>query len=43
MNWGTQDEKRQLYYNRAQKANNEDDMQLGNKLLKQEQEFVNWE
>lgn len=41
MNWGTQDEKRQLYYNRAQKANNEDDMQLGNKLLKQEQEFVN--
>ena len=41
MNWGTQAEKRQLYYNRAQKANNDDDMQLGNKLLKQEQEFVN--
>ena len=41
MNWATMDEKRQLYYNRAQKAVNDEDMTLGNKLLKQEQEFVN--
>ena len=35
------DEKRQLYYNRVQKAVNDEDMTLGSKLLKQEQEFVN--
>lgn len=41
LNWATMDEKRQLYYNRAQKAINDEDMTLGSKLLKQEQEFVN--
>ena len=41
MNWATMDEKRQLYYNRAQKAINDEDMTLGSKLLKQEQEFIN--
>ena len=41
MDWATQDEKRQLYYNRLQKAANPDDLTLGNKLLKQEQEFIN--
>ena len=41
MNWATMDEKRTLYYNRAQKAVNDEDMTLGSKLLKQEQEFIN--
>ena len=41
LNWATIEEKRQLYYNRAQKKTNEDDLTLGNKLMKQEQEFVN--
>lgn len=41
MNWATVDEKRQLYYARCQKALNPDDTTLGNKLLKQEQEFIN--
>lgn len=41
IDWATTDEKRQLYYNRCQKAINPDDLTLGNKLLKQEQEFIN--
>lgn len=41
LDWATIDEKRQLYYNRYQKALNPDDLTLGNKLLKQEQEFIN--
>ena len=39
--WATEGEKQQLYFNRAQKAQNPDDLTLGNKLLKQEQEFIN--
>lgn len=41
LNWASQEEKRQLYYNRQQKQFNEADLTLGNKLLKQEQEFIN--
>lgn len=41
LNWATPVEKQQLYFNRAQKALNEEDTTLGSKLLKQEQEFVN--
>lgn len=41
MDWATQDEKKMLWLNRCQKALNPDDMTLGNKLLKQEEEFIN--
>lgn len=41
IDWATIDEKRQLYFNRMQKAANPDDLTLGAKLLKQESDFVN--
>lgn len=41
IDWAANEEKRQLYYNRCQKAVNQNDLTLGNKLLKQEQEFIN--
>jgi len=41
LDWMTFDEKRQLYYNRMQKVSNPDDITLGTKLLKQEQDFIN--
>ena len=41
LDWATLEEKRELYYNRKQKAVIQNDLTLGNKLLKQEQEFIN--
>lgn len=43
LDWATYDEKQMLYYQRNTKSleENKNDMQLGTKLLKQEQEFIN--
>lgn len=43
LNWATEGQKTELYFSRFQKSveENKGDMQLGNKLLKQEQQFIN--
>lgn len=43
LNWATQNEKQELFFQRNQKASEaaQEDLTLGNKLLKQEQQFIN--